>query len=480
MVTVKNKLRNKWNLIPVTAKATVAYSFCGILQKCFGFIILPLFTRLLTPEQFGQRTLYFSWKNIMVIFITLNLQQGSFATAMMKYEDRRDEYISSIEGICIFLFVFFLGIYLAFENIWNEIIGLPTFINIVMFIEILTSTAIQFWSGKKRFEYKYKSVVLVTIINCFFSALIAYILVLIFEEKGYAQIIGSALLNIIIGGYIFIYNIFKCKKVFSKEMWKFALGFNIPLVVYFLSQFIFNHSDKIMIGRYCGADKAGIYGLANSIGMLMTFAINVINNTYVPWFYDKLKNNKQEENKPVSNMIALLLAMLLLIIIWFSPEIIYILGGKAYEEAKWIVPPIAVSVLLLFYSQLFINIEFYYEEKKNLVVASIGAGIVNIILNALFIPRLGYIVAGYTTMFSYLIFVISNYFSMKKVVKRRNVKENCYEYKVLIYIIIVFIILVFLGELLYRYLMIRIMVIAMILSIFIYALRRCISKYIRT
>ena len=93
------KLQNKWNRLPLGVKVSSAYAVCSILQKCLSFITLPLFTRLLTTEQYGQLTIYSSWQGIISIFLTLNLAYGSFSTAMVKFEEDRDGYISSVEGI---------------------------------------------------------------------------------------------------------------------------------------------------------------------------------------------------------------------------------------------------------------------------------------------------------------------------------------------------------------------------------------------
>ena len=87
-------LQNKWNKLPLAAKVSTAYAVCSILQKCLSFITLPLFTRLLTTEQYGQLTIYSSWQGILSIFLTLNLAYGSFSTAMIKFENDRDGYIS--------------------------------------------------------------------------------------------------------------------------------------------------------------------------------------------------------------------------------------------------------------------------------------------------------------------------------------------------------------------------------------------------
>ena len=78
-----SKLKKKNSAIPVTVKASTAYIVCTIFQKCLSFITLPLFTRLLTKEQYGQYTIYSSWSGILTMFLTLNLAYGSFSKAMI-------------------------------------------------------------------------------------------------------------------------------------------------------------------------------------------------------------------------------------------------------------------------------------------------------------------------------------------------------------------------------------------------------------
>ena len=135
---------------------SIAYAVCSILQRCLSFITLPLFTRLLTTEQYGQYTIYQSWQGILSIVLTLNLAYGSFSTAMVKYEKDRDGYISSIEGICLLLSLVFLAIYFPFRTFWNKVFELPTLFVVIMVVAMLTSTATSLWAGKMRFQFKYK------------------------------------------------------------------------------------------------------------------------------------------------------------------------------------------------------------------------------------------------------------------------------------------------------------------------------------
>lgn len=470
--------RKKWKSIPLTVKISSAYAVCSILQKGLSFLTLPLFTRLLTTEQYGQSTIYNSWHSILSIFLTLNLAYGSFSAAMIKFEKDRDAYIASVEGICLALSAVFLAVYLPFAKYWNMLFELPTPFIILMVAELLASNAILLWSGKKRFEFRYKSVIAVTLLNAFAAPLLAYLFVIHVEEKGYARIAGQALVSIAIGSVFFLFNIAKGKKIFNREYWKYALGFNIPLITYYLSQVVFDASDRIMVSHYLGKDKAALYGVAHSLATMLTFVLSAINNSYLPWFYGKIKAGREKENQTTACAIAVLMAAMLLGIIWFAPEIIIIVGGKKYREATWAVAPVTMSMLLLLYTQFSINIEFFYEEKKKLVWASIGAAIVNIVLNVLLIPRVGFVAAAYTTLASYFVFCYANYRAMKRVLVKNGKADQSYNYKWLMIILAAFLLLGFIGMALYNYLILRISVAVVVLAV-IWCKRTALLKYIR-
>lgn len=462
-----NKIKDRWRKIPLTVKVSTSYAVCSILQNCLLFITLPIFTRLLTTEQYGQFTIYSSWSSILVIFLTLNLAYGSFSAAMIKFENRRDEYITSVQGICLLLTGIFFIIYFPFRSLWNRLFELPTFLVCVMIIEILFTNATNMWMGRNRFEFKYKKVVVLSLSMSVISPFLTYIFVRGAAERGYARIIGSAFFNILIGFVIFFVSTKRGKKFYNKEFWKYALGFNIPLLAYYLSQAIFNQSDRIMISHMTGTDNAAMYGVAYNLAMVLTFVLNAINGSYVPWMYGKIKDGNGEENKSVSIALVLLMSLMILCVIWYAPEIITIMAGKQYAAAINVVAPVAMSLLLLFYSQLFINVEFYYEEKKMLVYASIGAAVLNIVLNYALIPIFGFVAAGYTTLASYIIFALSNYYAMYAVLKKRNLPNNMYDYKMLILLFVAFMASGFLGVTLYSWFLPRVIITILVLTYFI-------------
>lgn len=462
----------------IEVKASIAYMFCSVIQRSLSFITMPLFTRLLTTTQYGQYTIYSSWVSIFSIFLTLNLAYGTFSPAMMKFKDDREGYIASVQGICTVLSAVFLAIYLPFRNTFNVLLEMPTFLVVAMVLEIIFTCSFSCWCGKKRFEYKYISVIVITLLIAFASPLVAFVLVQCFEEKGYARIIGYALVASIVGVVFYVLNFVKGKNFFNKEYWKYALTFNIPLIIYYLSQVVFNQSDRLMINYLCGTDKAGIYGVAYNLAMILSFIISSISSAYMPWLYNKIKQKEHKANQKVSLYIAILMAVLISFIIWLAPEIILIMAGEAYMEAIWIVPPVAASLLLLLYTDFSTNIEFYYKKRVGLIIASVFAAVLNIVLNAIFIPKFGFIAAGYTTLLSYIVFAVSNYLVILRYVRKGRELYGIYNIKLLLLVFLVFMIVNACAMLLYDFMIARICIMAAT-AIVLFAFRKKIIKYFK-
>jgi len=462
----------------IEAKASLAYLICNIIQKSITFLTLPLFTRLLTTTQYGQYNIYTSWSAILSIFTTLNLPYGTFGRAMVKFDNDRDGYICAVQTLCTVLSLLFILIYFPFNGYLVKIVKLPMSIILIMVGEILFSTSIQFWFGKNRFEFQYKNVVLVTISMALISPICGLIFVLNSEEKGYARIIGFAVITMMFGLVIYIRNYIHGRIVYKQEYIRYAIGFNVPLIVYYLSQVLFGQCDRLMIDYFCGTDKAGIYGVAQQLALALNFVLTSINGAYTPWMYGKIKEKHYKDNVNISLIIAVLMSSLLLGIIWMAPEIIMILGGIRYIEAIWVVPPIAMSLLLLFYAQLFINLQFYMERKSELIVGSILAAALNVILNQLYIPRFGYFVAGYTTFFSYGIFALCNYYFARKSCTSSPEVMELFNIKALLIILLLFVVFGFLGMILFPYRYIRYAVI-IVISLLLFIKRKIIILELR-
>ena len=100
---------------------------------------------------------------------------------------------------------------------------------------------------------------------------------------------------------------------------------------------------------------------------------------------------------------------------------------------------VAGAVFFQFLYPLFGSVEFYYEAKKYVTIASVfGAGI-NVVLNYFFIKLFGFIAAAYTTLFCYIMFSVFHYFAMRIVLKKQGNRERIYDMKIILLVSIILI-----------------------------------------
>lgn len=421
-----SSLWTKYKSIAAPVKAALWFTLCNIIQKGISMITVPIFTRLLTAEQYGVFSVYQSWYSVISVFATLNLYYGVFNNGMVKYPDRKDAFTSSVQGLTTTITAALFVMFLVAQDFWCGILELPAILVYVMFIELLFAPAYSFWAARQRFEYKYVGLVIVTLLMAVGSPVLGIAAVLISAHKAEARIISFVLVQVVIGLVCYIYNLKKGKKFFSKEFWKFALAFNIPLIPHYLSQSILQQVDRIMISRMVGTDKAAIYSVAYSISTLMVLITSAINNSFIPYTYNCIKERRFADLRKHTNSLIMLVGVGTFFVVVFGPEIIRLFAPAEYYEAIWIIPPVSASVYFMFLYPVFGNVEFYFEENRFVAMASIVGAVANVVLNYFCIQWFGYIAAGYTTLVCYILFSLGHYVFMNKVLKKHMPGEKPY------------------------------------------------------
>ncbi|MBR3808845.1 MAG: oligosaccharide flippase family protein [Clostridia bacterium] len=462
-----SKLIEKYKQIPAAAKASLWFAVCSVIQKGIALITVPLFTRLLTTDQYGQFSVYQSWYQVISIFATLNLCAGVFNNGMTKYPGERNKYMSSMQGLSTVATLLLFCVYLPFREYINEFTGLSTLLIVTIFAECLAAPALAFWSARQRYEFKYIALVGVTIGVAVLSPALGLVAVNLTEEKGVARILSAALVNVCVGLFFYILNIARGKKFFNKEYWSFALKFNIPLVPHYLSAIVLSHSNRIMIERMFGETEVAIYSVAYSFSLIMNIVTQSINSSYVPWTYRKLKDGNTAPLKKYTTILLLVIATISLIPVLVAPELMWIIAPPEYAEGVWIIPPLSTSVFFMFLYNLFANVEFYFEKTKFVMLASVTGAIANVGLNLLLMPKFGYLAAGYVTMLCYMLFAFAHYMFMRKVCKEKLNTKSVYNDKLILLITLAYLGCTALAMSLYNFAIIRysILVIAFIVLI---------------
>lgn len=446
-------------------KASLWFTVSNILQKGIQFLTVPILTRIMPAEAYGEYSVFLSWYQIISIFVTLKMWNYAINNGMIKYENDRNGYVSSLQGLSTIITVGFFLLYLPFSGLWEKATSLSFMAMTIMFIELLLMPSYEYWCAKERFEYRYKGVVIISVAVTALIPIVSIPLVLVTKDKGMSAIIGRTITSAVIFLIPAVIIAKKGKKFYKKEYWSFALRFNLPLLPHFLSTMILQQSDRIMISNISGVGKAGIYSVAYSASMMMQIISSAILASFIPYTYKSIKDKSLEGIKQNGNYLLAFVAIVNLGLICIAPEAIRFLGPSEYREAIYIIPPVAISVIFMFLFNLFVNIEYYFEKTKFVAAASIGSAILNIILNLICIPRFGYIAAGYTTLICYILYSLGHYFFMRLVCRKYLNGYKVYDTKTILIITILSLVITFILLGLYDYIIIRYLIILLVLTI---------------
>ena len=457
----------KYRSMHLEAKASIWYTICNILQKGIAFIVIPIYVRVLTTAEYGRYTTFVTWKDILIVFASLNLYCGIFTKAMvdLNSEEEKDRYTSSMQGLTTILTICMFTLYIAFNGLWNRLIGTNLVDMCLLFLYFIMFPSFSFWSVRKKVENKYVSMVIITLLVSVLTPVVSLILLCATSLREDALIRGLLLTQIGIGLYFYIVQFVKGKCLIDKVYWNRALKFNIPLIPHYLSLIVLGQSDRIMIQKMCGDGDAGIYSLAYSISTLMNIVIAAINSSMVPWIYRKLKTKEYSHIYKISNSITIIMGLMTLCLIVCAPELIKIIGTEEYNSSVWIIPSVALAIYYTYCYNLYCNIEFYYNRTKYVMIASTIGAILNIVLNLIFIHMFGFIAAGYTTMVCYLVFMIAHFVFMKIVCREENITETVYDNRFIGIFTVVLSIIGLSIQIAYPYIVIRLIMLFMIIVI---------------
>lgn len=412
-----NKLIEKYQSLSVQLRATVWFFICSVLQRGISVITTPIFTRILSPEEYGQFGVFNSWLSIVTVFVTFQLAAGVYTMGIVKFKEEEKVFTSSLQGLNFVLCVVWTGIYLLFKEFWNGLFSLTTVQMLSMLLMIWSAAAFNFWMTTQRNQYKYKAMVIVTLLVSLAKPILGILFVLNAEDKVTARILSLALVEVVAYSGFFAIQLWRGKKFCSWKFWKYAVLFNLPLIPHYLAGTILGSSDKIMIERMVGASAAGIYNLAFSLSHIMQMVNDSLNKTMSPWLYQKMRSQEYHLMPKVVYPCLAIIAVANLCLIAVAPEIIAVFAPPEYSAAIYVIPPISMSVYANYLYLCFAPFEFYYEKRIWTTIGTVSSAIVNIGLNFLLIPIFGFVAAGYTTVICQLFNAIMHYFVMRRVCK---------------------------------------------------------------
>ena len=397
-------------------RAGLGYTVGNILIKGINFLTIPFFSRLLTTEEFGICNVFLSYDAILSLFISLAIHT-SIKSAHYEFK-QTDEYISSVSLIFILNALICTSI-IAITGSW--LVGITRFKQSALFLLIPYSfgcAVVQLYNQQISLNYEYKKYLTISLLNSVGNILFSFILILtVFRTKrDIGRIIGMVASIFTIAIVLLQKMYTKTTPKYNKKFWKFALTYSLPIVPHGISQVLLGQCDRIMISNMVGNSETGIYSLAANLKLVLMVISTSISISWSTWFFAKLENHESDDIKKNANLLVGVFLIFTVTLMTFTPEIIYVLGGKEYNLAKFIAIPMIIDAYILFLYNIIVPSEYYTKKTKYIMLGTLIAATINLITNYIFIKAFGFIAAAYTTLFSYVCYLVLHIVISKKLI----------------------------------------------------------------
>lgn len=397
-------------------KASIGYTLGNYLLKGIGLISLPIFSRLLTTEDFGIYNTFLAYESIVYIFIGLALH-SSLKNAFLKYGEKIDEYCSSVELLPMAVFIVFFVTSLMFKDQIGRFVHLEGKTVPYLVVYSYCSGLLIFYSSRLALEYRYMDYIRISMFNAIANVMLSLILILFLtKERYFARIAGGTIAYVLVGIFI-LFRLFKVSPPrINREYWRYGLRISLPIIPHGLSQILLLQFDRIMINAIIGSKEAGLYSFSYSIYSIAQITANSLDTVFSTWVYENYgeDDNSREKVSIAGTCIVVILAGIITGMMLLSPEIIMILGGSKYKDTVYSLLPVLLGGFFSLAYCVPSVLEYYYEKTKYVALGTTFAAVLNIILNWIFIPRYGYIAAAYTTLFCYMLYFLLHRYLSKR------------------------------------------------------------------
>ncbi len=391
--------RKKYRLV-LPARASFWYTAAAVAERGVGFIFTPIFTRLLTAEEYGLYPLYTSFMGLFTVFITLELSGNLIYRGICKFREREGEFMRASLGIMSFSALLFGTAISISGRQMSALTGLSVSVLSFLAIQVYLNGIVNLYTARERYYYRYKSAILPNLLISVISSVLAFVITRFFgvgaPGRIYAYLVITAIIAIPLCASVMAGGI-----VFSKDVLRFIIKEAIPLLPHFIATGISVQAGRAIVGVFRGESELAVYSVVFSMGVVISLISGGITSSLTPWISRKLSHGAAHSTAELNNINSLIqrvtapLCIAVLIFLCFSREALLVLAPIEYQAGLGALFPIAISVLLTFVATVQTAVMLYYGATVAVSAASVATALLNLSLNLFFTPYFGYMAAAF-------------------------------------------------------------------------------------
>lgn len=400
-------------------KNTVLIAISKVSTQLITFLMLPLYTSLLSASDYGLVDLIVAYGGLFAPLVMLNMEMTVFRYLIDARENKEAQSKIITNAIEIVLIASAIAL-LAFAVV-NLLVGVPMGATVALyfFASVFSGVVIQIARGLgKTMAFAISSIAIGLL-----GVLLNLLFVLGLNMGAAGMLLGMALGMIIpTGALAIVLCLHKSLRISARDrkMKRELLAYALPLIPNGISWWIFNASDRTVVSVILGTAANGVYAVSNKFSGILNGVWGIFNMSWSEFASVNINSPRCDSLfSEIANVSVRVFGGLSILGIALTPLAFPLLANASYNEALLYVPVLMVagvfSIIVGFYSAIYVA----KKLTKQVMYTSAVSAIINLVVNLGLVWFIEVWAAAISTLVAYLVLAIYRHYDMKKYVKIR-------------------------------------------------------------
>lgn len=402
------------------AKNTIYVAIGSLGGSLVGFLMLPLYTRWLSPTDYGVTDIIQTYSSLLLFVVSFSISDAIFVFPVGQTKDNITKYYST--G---WLFLFFASLacavvffFLSLRNSSSSFFSNIWLIYITLISSIILRYSQDFCRGiKKMSVFSYTG-----IIQSFGIALLSFLLIPSMGVVGY--VIASVLACMCAAVFSFIYSKsyqYVSLRAFDKDFLREMLKFSLPLIPASVMWWVVSSLNRPLLESYVGMFAIGLFAIANKLPSILNSVFGFFQKSWQVTVIEEFKSpDFSDYYNKMFRMIFSVQVLLTIIITLFSRLFITLFTTEDYYAAWIYIPLLSVSVLFSNTSAFCGTLFAASRETKYTFYSVVVGAVIAVIANILLIPWMGLLGACVAICLSHVASMVARIIFSKRYVVFRS------------------------------------------------------------
>lgn len=361
-------------------KNTLLYSISSIIPQAVAFILLPLYSKYLTPAEYGIVNAMVVVQGILAVFFSLGLERA-IVRMYWDFPQKEKIFLGTITIAVSILALFILTCSFLLQDVLQKMFNKIDFYPYYVFTIILTFSLTFSLIPKNyyRLKNKAKEYFVLSVLELVFNTTLI-IIFLVYYKEGALGVINAKMLAALLLLPIYLYILAKNIEIkFDPSILFDCLKFSLPIIPTLFAAWILGEADRIFIADSLSLHDVGIYSLSKKVAGIIGIVSGAFTMAYHPLFFEMVNNASSDKSKllKINNLFVIFIVYVSFILAFFSKELISIFLNEKYFSAYYFIPAIALNMLVGSISSAVLG-AFFQQSKKmkeSMFFGLLGAGI---------------------------------------------------------------------------------------------------------